>query len=212
MGHAARVLVAGVAMSFSPLAPSPAHAAVPTVRCVRPAGSDLVRTTSEAVVTVEKRSSGGDPLVEATTRTWRGCFRARGVQVTLDSGTTGFGGGHSASAFRLAGAFVAFVARDYQKADYSDDHLTVVDLDSGDRWTSEATTGFAETAVNRRGAAAWIRTSYDAGGHMRWLLFARRPTGSVALRYRSSLPLSDLQLTDRRLRWRENTKVRAVEL
>lgn len=185
---------------------------MPTVGCVPPAGSHVVRTTDDAVVTVEKHSTGDDPFVDRTTRTWRGCSRARGVQVVLDSGTADFGGGHSASGFRLAGAFVVFIAGDYYKADYRDDSLTVVDLASGDRWTSEATTGFVETAVNRRGAAAWIRTSYDAGGHVRWLLFSRRPTGSVALRYRSSLPLSDLQLTDHRLQWRERTKLRTREL
>lgn len=105
-----------------------------------------------------------------------------------------------------------FVAGDYYKADYRDDYLTVVDLDSGGRWESAVTTGFAETAINRRGTAAWIRTSYDPGGHVRWLLFSRRPTGSVVLRYRSSLPLTDLQLTDHRLQWRERTKLRTREL
>lgn len=213
MGNAAGPLAAGLALALSSPAPGPAHAAVPTIRCVPPAESHVVRTTDEAVVTVEKHSTGDDPFVDSTTRTWRGCSRTRGVQVALDSGTLGFSGGHFASGFKLAGAFVVFVAGNYYKADPSDDYLTVVDLDSGDRWESAVvTTGFVETAVNRRGAAAWIRTSYDPGGHMRWQLFSRRPTGSVVLRYRSSLPLTELQLTDRRLQWRERTKLRTREL
>jgi hypothetical protein len=178
-------------------------------RCVTPRRASVVHATAEAAVTVEKQD-GGDG---SESRVWRGCSEQQGTQVELERGAWTSGGGHLARRFNLAGAVVGYLAEDWTKYE-SDTRLTVVNLNTGERWNTAtvntvngSATGFTDLAVNRLGNAAWIRATYDRSGRREWRVFLWH-RGKVSLRYRSRHSLTGLRLGSRRLQWRERGKVR----
>ena len=113
--------------------------------------------------------------------------------------------------FRLAGPVVGYLVEDGDRYE-AETHLTVVRLDSGERWSSDpenrqigSLTGFTEIAVDRLANAAWIRKGYDGSGHRIWRLFVRR-AGTVSLRHRSRHELTRLRLGSLRVRWTQRGK------
>jgi len=122
-----------------------------------PTGSHVVRATDEALITVEKHITG-DPLDGGSeSRVWRGCSEHRGELVELERAEAGFvfASGRSVRSFRLAGPVVGCLVEDGDRYE-AETHLTVVRLDSGERWSSDpenrqigSLTGFTEIAVDR---------------------------------------------------------------
>jgi hypothetical protein len=195
-------------------APAAARAACPAP----PPGSKLVRSGDEALVSVERRSSGALPEDGGTeTEVWRGCAHASGTVVELLSGSSSWGGGRYLSKLSLAGPVVGYFVTDWTKYE-SESELMVVDLVHGSRWTYDyaasapgSEIGFRAAAVNRRADAAWIRTAYGNGGRVQWRLYLGRGGNAVEL-HRSRRPLKRLRLGNLRVRWRERGAERSLAL
>lgn len=196
-------LAVAVALAALAATPDPAAAA-----CATPDGAKEVEATEEAVVTVERHGDRSGDLFDESTAVWRGCEHGTSAQVVLLDGYRNFSAFQDASRFELAGPFAAFIAGRGTKYDGSTDRLVTVDLRDGTRWESgPVRVGFTGHAVNRRGAAAWVRRTRSRRGRARWRLFLRHE-GRVEPVDSAPRPLTRLKLTTARLTWREGSRRR----